>query len=288
MTAWQNRPLDRVYPVVLIDAIVIKVRDAQVANRPVYVAIGVNMDGERDVLGMWGGARDRRARGARAREVRTSRTCRESPSSSRTTRRWGCPASGPCFHGAVLGRLLFVGGTELRPCPRDGIVATMLNDIKSLFARLAGTWSGRGAATYPDVGTFPYLERTAISWEEEWNMLSVLQRTWADDAGQQGRGLHLEAGIVRVLSDGRLEYSCAQDSGRTEVMVGAPTTVGDALVIEWVTTAHSNDERLVRMGRTWQLTGDQLRYRAHLATTRITEYRDHLDAVLVRQASSGG
>jgi transposase-like protein len=39
--------------VLLIDAIVIKVRDSQVANRPVYVAIGVNMDGERDVLGLW-------------------------------------------------------------------------------------------------------------------------------------------------------------------------------------------------------------------------------------------
>jgi putative transposase len=53
MTAWQNRPLDRCYPVLLIDAIVIKVRDSQVANRPVYVVIGVNLDGERDVLGLW-------------------------------------------------------------------------------------------------------------------------------------------------------------------------------------------------------------------------------------------
>jgi transposase-like protein len=53
MHAWQNRPLDRLYPVLLIDAIVVKVRDSQVANRPVYVAIGVNLDGERDVLGLW-------------------------------------------------------------------------------------------------------------------------------------------------------------------------------------------------------------------------------------------
>jgi putative transposase len=53
MLAWQHRPLDRVYPVLLIDAIVIKVRDSQVANRPVYVVIGVNLDGERDVLGLW-------------------------------------------------------------------------------------------------------------------------------------------------------------------------------------------------------------------------------------------
>jgi putative transposase len=53
MNAWQNRPLDRLFPVLLIDAIVVKVRDSQVANRPVYVAIGVNLDGERDVLGLW-------------------------------------------------------------------------------------------------------------------------------------------------------------------------------------------------------------------------------------------
>jgi putative transposase len=55
LIAWQNRPLDRVYPVVLIDAIVVKIRDGQVANRPVYVVMGVNLDGERDVLGLWVG-----------------------------------------------------------------------------------------------------------------------------------------------------------------------------------------------------------------------------------------
>jgi transposase-like protein len=55
LIAWQNRPLDRVYPVLLIDAIVVKIRDGQVANRPVYVVLGVNLDGERDVLGMWVG-----------------------------------------------------------------------------------------------------------------------------------------------------------------------------------------------------------------------------------------
>ncbi len=53
MAQWQSRPLDPVYPVILIDAIMLKVRDGQVANRPVYVALGITMDGERDVLGMW-------------------------------------------------------------------------------------------------------------------------------------------------------------------------------------------------------------------------------------------
>jgi putative transposase len=50
---WQNRALERVYPVVFIDAIVVKIRDGQVANRPVYTAIGVTVDGQRDILGLW-------------------------------------------------------------------------------------------------------------------------------------------------------------------------------------------------------------------------------------------
>jgi transposase-like protein len=55
MTEWQNRPLDRVYPVLFIDAIVVKVRDGQVTNRPFYVVIGVSVNGERDILGIWAG-----------------------------------------------------------------------------------------------------------------------------------------------------------------------------------------------------------------------------------------
>lgn len=55
MTEWQNRPLDRVYPVVFIDAIHVKIRDGQVTNRPIYVAIGVTVNGERDILGLWAG-----------------------------------------------------------------------------------------------------------------------------------------------------------------------------------------------------------------------------------------
>ncbi len=55
LRAWQSRPLDPVYPVILIDAIVLKIREGQVANRPVYVALGITVDGVRDVLGLWVG-----------------------------------------------------------------------------------------------------------------------------------------------------------------------------------------------------------------------------------------
>ncbi|MEV6796717.1 IS256 family transposase [Streptomyces sp. NPDC051320] len=55
MAEWQNRPLNSVYPVVFIDCVNVKVRDGQVANRPVYMALAVTAEGHRDILGLWVG-----------------------------------------------------------------------------------------------------------------------------------------------------------------------------------------------------------------------------------------
>jgi transposase-like protein len=55
MAAWTRRPLERVYAAVFLDAINVKIRDGQVGNRPVYAAIGVDLDGHKDILGMWAG-----------------------------------------------------------------------------------------------------------------------------------------------------------------------------------------------------------------------------------------
>ena len=52
--AWQARPLEDVYPILFLDCLIVKVRDGgAVRNRACYVAIGVNLEGERDVLGLW-------------------------------------------------------------------------------------------------------------------------------------------------------------------------------------------------------------------------------------------
>lgn len=55
MQSWATRPLDEVYAAIFIDAIVVKIRDGQVGNRPIYAAIGVSLAGERDILGLWAG-----------------------------------------------------------------------------------------------------------------------------------------------------------------------------------------------------------------------------------------
>src|SRR5271168_2008050 len=54
VTAWQNRPLEPVYPVVFFDALRVKIReDAVVRNKAVYLALGMRRDGSREVLGLW-------------------------------------------------------------------------------------------------------------------------------------------------------------------------------------------------------------------------------------------
>ena len=56
--AWRSRPLDAVYPIVFIDALQVKIRDGIVANRPAYLAVGVDIEGRKHVLGIWIGDTD--------------------------------------------------------------------------------------------------------------------------------------------------------------------------------------------------------------------------------------
>ncbi len=54
VNAWQNRPLDDIYPILYLDCIVVKVhQDKRVINKSVYLALGVNLDGRKELLGIW-------------------------------------------------------------------------------------------------------------------------------------------------------------------------------------------------------------------------------------------
>jgi transposase-like protein len=51
---WQSRPLDEVYPIVYLDCIVVKIRqDKRVINKAIYLALGINMEGHKELLGLW-------------------------------------------------------------------------------------------------------------------------------------------------------------------------------------------------------------------------------------------
>jgi len=57
--AWQNRPLESLYPVLFLDALIVKMRhEGRVENRAVYVAIGIDLQGQKDVLGLWTSANE--------------------------------------------------------------------------------------------------------------------------------------------------------------------------------------------------------------------------------------
>jgi putative transposase len=52
--AWQNRPLDEVYPIVYLDALFVKIRDeGTVQKKAIYLALGLNLDGEKELIGLW-------------------------------------------------------------------------------------------------------------------------------------------------------------------------------------------------------------------------------------------
>lgn len=52
--AWQNRTLDKIYPIVYLDALVVKIKDdKQVTNKAIHLALGVNLDGQKELLGIW-------------------------------------------------------------------------------------------------------------------------------------------------------------------------------------------------------------------------------------------
>ena len=54
MIEWQSRPLDAVYPIVYLDCIVVKIRqDKRVINKSIFLALGINTEGHKELMGMW-------------------------------------------------------------------------------------------------------------------------------------------------------------------------------------------------------------------------------------------
>jgi len=170
LQAWQHRPLDPVYAVLLIDAIVVKIRGSQVANRPVYVAIGVNMDGERDVLGLWVGPTggegakqwatmltELRNRGLTDALIVCCDGLKGLPESIRAT--WPHATVQTCVVHLVRNTLRYVSKKywkEITREMRDIYTAPSLPAAESLFAEFADHWRSQ----YPAM---------IDSWERTWN-----------------------------------------------------------------------------------------------------------------------
>ena len=228
MAVWQNRPLDAVYAVLLIDAIVIKVRDSQVANRPVYVAIGVDLQGERDVLGLWLGP----AGGEGAKQWATMLTelrnrgladalivCCDGlkglPSSIRAT--WPDATVQTCVVHMVRNSLRYASTKHWGPITkamRDIYTSSTVEAAEARFEAFAGDWEG----TYPAmIGSWrqawdefvPFLEfppelRRVVYTTDE------IVKSWCGGVGaaSERRGLRRRVLVARRWPSRRLAAAC--------------------------------------------------------------------------------
>jgi hypothetical protein len=134
LAEWQSRPLDQVYPVVFIDALMVKIRDGVVSNRPVYLAIGHRLRGRQAGAGLVGRAQHRRVgqvldeRAVRAqrprRGRRVHRVLRRADRAARRDRRGLAAGGRAAVRGAPDPRLAAVrlpqvlGAAGPRPAPR--------------------------------------------------------------------------------------------------------------------------------------------------------------------------
>lgn len=156
----------------------------------------------------------------------------------------------------------------------------------AIFAPLLGTWSGSGSGEYPTIESFDYDETVTFGHVGK-PFVAYAQRTSASDGG---RPLHAESGYWRVPAPSLAEIVLAHPTGITEVLEGfaAPNSAGatDTLIIDVRSSSIASTasaKEVTRTERTFELTGDVLRYTVRMAAVG-QPLQHHLGATLRRLA----
>jgi hypothetical protein len=149
-----------------------------------------------------------------------------------------------------------------------------------------GDWTGRGTGGFPTIDQFEYLERLRIQRSQDAPFLTYEQSTELIDAqGRVIRSSHWEAGILRPREDGSIELACVQGSGRVEVLHGEfldSESLPGSITLHFRSEMIGNDVRVINSSRVWKLSGDRLCYVMKMATTKVIDSRQHLEADLIR------
>lgn len=163
-------------------------------------------------------------------------------------------------------------------------MAAELHPDVAVLAPLLGTWSGRGAGEYPTIDPFEYDETVTFGHVGK-PFLAYQQKTLS---AADGRPMHAEAGYWRIPSQGLAEIVIAHPTGITEVLEGfaAPNSAGDTdtLIIDVrsaVIASTSSAKEVTRTERTFEITGDTLRYTMRMAAVG-QPLTHHLAATLRR------
>ncbi|WP_420623907.1 FABP family protein [Candidatus Poriferisodalis sp.] len=150
------------------------------------------------------------------------------------------------------------------------------------LAPLLGTWQGTGVGHYPTIDDFTYVEELVFSHVGK-PFVSMIQRTRNRVTGEP---LHSEAGYLRALPDGQLEFTIAQPSGVTEVHLGTVRTSDSGLVIE-LSSEHvgltPTAKEVTSVRRELTVEGMRLYSELWMAAVGYTELVHHLRGELTRQ-----
>ncbi len=159
----------------------------------------------------------------------------------------------------------------------------MIDATLEMISALDGTWRGTGRGDYPTIDAFRYEETLRFELDRAYPMFHFEQRAYLLPGREPS---HWESGFIRLMEDGNIEMSSAQDSGRVEVLRGKPETLvegsGFDVTLDHVVLAH--DPRLHATRRSFRLEGDRLHYIVYMAThtTPQPELQQHLIAELER------
>jgi hypothetical protein len=154
----------------------------------------------------------------------------------------------------------------------EPMIATELNPALTPVAFLLGTWRGEGEGHYPTIKPFRYREEIRFTHNGK-AFLIYTQRTEAIDTGQP---MHGEAGYLRSVGDGRVEFVIAQPIGYAEISLGRVD--GQRIDVECARVSRTPTAKPVTsISRSFWMDGDTLRYELKMGMEGVPLAR-HLTA----------
>ena len=150
-----------------------------------------------------------------------------------------------------------------------------------LLTLLEGTWAGEGRGGFPTVTSFDYRETLVFTRRDEKTLAYEQRAQKRYDGSSEWLESHWENGFIRILENGELELVNAQ-IGRSEVLTGSIESQDTLFRIHFVSKTITNDPRMISSTRTFELTGDTLRYKMEMQTTAVERLMSHLQIELRR------
>ena len=148
---------------------------------------------------------------------------------------------------------------------------------------LLGEWSGTGRGEFPTIESFEYIETLSFATDGR-PLLHYEQKTKRRRNGETDYvPSHWESGFIRLLPDGEIELTCAQNGGRLEKLTGSIEETATGLILHLKSADFLNDARMLETSRTITVEEARLHYTQNMHTNAVATLTFHLEAKLERK-----